>query len=91
MPAQENLDAMAQRAMEAADDADRERFRDLLRSAALCVFWGAIGIFCVAWSFHTTDIAFGKMAFFAGLGIGNGGIAFPLAAAYLRGERRGDW
>ena len=91
MPSQEVLDAMAERAMRAAEDADRERFRDLIRSALLCVVWAAVGLFFVAWSVHTTDVAYGKMAFFTGLGIGNGGIAFTLAAAYIRGERRGDW
>lgn len=91
MPSQEILDAMAARVAQAAEDADRERFRDLIRSALFCLCWAAAGLFCVAWSVHTTDLAYGRMAFFAGLGIGNGGIAFTLAAAYIRGERRGDW
>ena len=91
MPSPQILDAIAERAIQASEDADRERFRDLIRSALLCLFWAAVGLFCVAWSVHTTDVAYGKMAFFAGLGLGNGGIAFTLAAAYIRGERRGDW
>jgi hypothetical protein len=48
-------------------------------------------MFCVAWSFHTTDTSYGRMAFFGGLGVGNGGVIFTLLAVYRRGEARGDW
>jgi hypothetical protein len=86
-----DLDEIAARDRADAEEADRERFRDLMRSSLRCVAWGALGMFCVAWSVHTTDVAYGKMAFFAGLGAGNGGVIFTLLGAYRRGERRGDW
>jgi hypothetical protein len=91
VPVQELLEEIAERERAAAHDADRERFRDMMRSSLLCVMWGAIGLYGVLWSAHTTDVAYGRMAFFAGLGAGNGGIIFTLLAAYRRGERRGDW
>lgn len=91
MPSNALLDDIAERDRAAAHDADRERFRDLMRSSLLCVVWGAVGLYGVLWSAHTTDVAYGKMAFFAGLGAGNGGIIFTLLGVYRRGERRGDW
>ena len=73
------------------DDSDAERRRDFLRSAVACIAWAGCGMFGVAWSVHTTDVALGRAAFFAGLGVANGGVIFTLLAAYRRGERRGDW
>lgn len=72
-------------------DSDRERRADFLRSAVACIAWAACGIFGVAWSVHTTDLTLGRVAFFGGLGVANGGVIFTLLAAYRRGERRGDW
>ncbi len=85
------LDEMSLRRAAAEEEADRLRNRDLLRSALVCVGWCALGLFLIMWSAHTTDLLYGRMAFFAGLGIGNGGIIFTLLAAWRRGERRGDW
>ena len=75
----------------AHEAAHRDMVRDLVRCGLHCVFWMAVGLFCLAWSFHTTDLLYGKMAFFAGIAVGNGGILATLGAAYRRGERRGDW
>ena len=71
--------------------AERDRRRDLLRTALACLGWSALGILLIGWSFHTTDAARGRIAFYGGLLVGNGGVVFSLAAAYRRGERRGDW
>ena len=30
-------------------------------------------------------------ALWSGIGIGNGGMMYTLATAYIRGEKRGDW
>ena len=72
-------------------EASRDTWRDWVRTGLQCVFWSAVGLYCLGWSFHTTDPSYGRAAFVAGLGIGNGGIIFTLLAAYRRGERRGDW
>jgi hypothetical protein len=76
--------------------AERERAqRDLLWAhvvtALLCVGWAGAGIFLLMWSAHTTSMAYGRIAFFGGLAVGNGGVLFTLIAAYARGEHRGDW
>ena len=87
----ELLEEMSLRRAVAEEEADHLRNRDLLRSALACVAWCTIGLFLIMWSAHTTDLLYGKIAFFAGLGIGNGGIIFTLLAAWRRGEQRGDW
>src|SRR5687767_12265720 len=85
------LDAMQRQRERQHEEAQRDRNRDLLWTAVQCMCWSGLGIFLILWSAHTTDYAYGMAAFFAGLGIGNGGIIFSLLAAYRRGELRGDW
>ena len=82
---------MAARHREALAEAERAKRHDLIRTAILCVGWVALGIFLILWSFHTTSLAYGRIAFFAGIGIGNGGWIFTMLGAYRRGEERGDW
>lgn len=72
-------------------EAERDKWRDVLLTSLQCLAWSAVGVALILWSAHTTSLTYGKMAFFGGLGIGNGGIIFTLLAAYRRGERRGDW
>ena len=82
---------MATRHREALAEAQRETRRDLIRTAILCVGWVALGLFLILWSFHTTSLAYGRIAFLSGIAVGNGGWIFTMLAAYRRGERRGDW
>ncbi len=88
---QEMLREMSRRRAEEAVEARRATARDLARTAVQCVLWVALGLFLIAWSLHTTNPVVGRGAFYAGLGIGNGGWVFSVLAAYARGERRGDW
>lgn len=85
------LDELERKHAGEAEAADRDRRRDMLLTGVRCLGWSALGIACILWSAHTTSMAYGRMAFFAGVGIGNGGIIWTLLAAYRRGERRGDW
>jgi len=85
------LEEMEERHAAESLQADRDRLRDFARTALECVGWCALGMLCVAWSLHTTDVLYGQFAFWGGLGIGNGGWIFSVLAAYRRGERRGDW
>ncbi len=85
------LEEMSLRRAATEEEADRVRARDLVRGTLACVGWGAIGIFLILWSAHTTSMTYGRMAFWTGLGVGNGGIIFTLLAVWRRGERRGDW
>ena len=90
-PSRELLDAIAVRDEAARVEANRDRRRDLALTALACLGWSALGIACILWSGHTTNYTYGTIAFYGGLGIGNGGIIFTLLGAYRRGEKRGDW
>jgi hypothetical protein len=68
-----------------------DRRRMVVKTALACVAWMAIGVYLLAWSMHTRDVDTGRMFFYAGIGIGNGGILFTLVYAYAKGERRGHW
>ena len=76
----------------AADrESAREQRRDMVAVALRCAGWSVLGIACILWSAHTTSMTWGRIAFYSGVMIGNGGILWTLSAAYLRGERRGYW
>ncbi len=85
------LESLAEKRRQEHVQANRDKFRDYLVTALTCLGWSAVGIFLIAWSAHTTDLALGEAAFWGGLGLGNDGIIFTLLAAYRRGEKRGDW
>jgi len=87
----ELLEEMGRRRAEEAVEASRVTRRDLTWTALQCVAWAGAGIFLILWSAHTTDIVLGRAAFYAGVGVGNGGWIFTALAAYARGEKRGDW
>ena len=82
---------IATRTREENEEAKRETRRDLLRSSLQATAWVALGLFLIAWAMHTTSEAYGRIAFYAGVAIGNGGWIFTMLGAYRRGERRGDW
>ena len=83
------LEEMGERHRLAAEEAARERARLWSTTALLCVLWSALGMYLVGWSFHTTDMLRGEVAFWAGLGVGDGGALFTLVAAMRAAERRG--
>lgn len=85
------LEEMGQRRRAEHELAERDRRRDHFTTALKCLFWLAVGLLLLAWSFHTTNQAEARIAFLAGLALGNGGIIYTLLAAYRRGEKRGDW
>lgn len=87
-PLREEMAASRAREREVAE---RDKQRALGWAALQCVGWAALGVFLILWSAHTTDMTYGRVAFYGGIGAGNGGVLFTLLAAYRRGERRGDW
>ena len=91
MKRHELYEEIQKRGVREREEASRETFRDLGRTALLCLAWSVAGIACIAWSAHTTDLFAGRLAFYGGLGMGNAGVIFTLLGAYRRGERRGDW
>ena len=65
--------------------------RWMLRAGASCVAWCAAGLFLLGWSMHTPDEQLGRIAFWGGLLVGNGGIfAALLGALARRGGDAGD-
>lgn len=70
--------------------AARDRRRDLVRAALECWASCALGLLLIGWAFHTTDLTYGRAAFAAGIGIGNGGWLWSMVSLYRRRERRGD-
>jgi hypothetical protein len=71
--------------------AQRDKLIDLVLTALLCLVWSALGIFLILLGAHLTHRVYARVAFYAGIAVGNGGIIFTLLAAYRRGEKRGDW
>ena len=72
-------------------EAQRDTWWDYTRTALRCFGWCALGVALLAWSVHTNDESWGRVAFWGGLGIGNAGIIFSILGLYRRGEARGDW
>lgn len=80
-------DAEERLAAQLRDDRDRRRL--WYRTALACLAWSAAGLYLLGWSMHTTNSRLGWIAFWAGLGIGDGGALWTLVRAWRRAERRG--
>ena len=91
MPPGDLVEETVRRRAERDVVAKRISRRDLAWTAAECVAWVLLGLGLIGWSLHTTDGVLARAAFYAGLGVGNAGWLFSVLAAYVRGERRGDW
>jgi hypothetical protein len=85
------LDDLQRRRAQEDKAAERDKLLDYARTAVMCWAWCLVGLALIGWSFHTTDESWGRIAFLAGLGLGNAGMIFTLLGAYRRGEQRGDW
>lgn len=68
----------------------RMRFWSRVRTVLWCWFWSLMGMFLVGWAFHTTNVYYGRISFWLGLAVGNGGVLFTLVAAWRAAELRGD-
>lgn len=73
------------------DAAERERRWSLIGSGLLCLMWAALGLFCYAFAFHTTDPEWGEIFKWGAFLITYGGVSYTLLRAYRKGEQRGDW
>jgi len=89
-PRHRNDELAAHRRAE-GEQAQRDLMWANVLTALMCLGWAGAGIFLLMWSAHTTSMTYGRIAFWAGLVVGNGGVLFTLIAAYARGEQRGDW
>ena len=91
MPLRKELLEEMGRAREAAElETERARRRALVRAAAWCVAWMLLGLYLLGWSMHTTDFAYGRIAFYGGVIVGNAGIIYTLLNTHRRLEKRGD-
>jgi hypothetical protein len=86
----ELLDEMGRARVAAELETERARRRELIRAAALCVAWMLLGLYLLGWSMHTTDYAYGRIAFYSGVIVGNTGIIYTLLNTHRRLEKRGD-
>lgn len=91
MPARAADQERAKRMLETERLADREALRSTLRTMGECWFWCILGVACVGWSLHSSSEAAGRVAFWGGLTIGNGGMLVALFGHYHRAESRGDY
>jgi len=62
-----------------------------VRALAECVAWCVLGLALMFFGFATNSLAWGQIFFWGGMAVGYAGMATSLAAAYRRGEERGDW
>lgn len=76
---------------QASREADRDSRLDLLRVCAEMVGWTVLGLLLAGMAFRVTDYSVGLVFLYAGMVVNIGGVAWAIVAAYLRGERRGDW
>ena len=51
--------------------------------------WLVVGLFLMFWSFHTTDTRYAGLAFWGGIGLGDGGMLLTLIRARNEAERCG--
>ena len=86
----EILEQIGEQRLAAQLQADRDRRRLWLRTLILCVMWSLLGLSLIAWSLHTTDAFYGELAFWAGLGIGDGGTLLTLVSGWHTAERK-EW
>ncbi|HEX9220241.1 MAG TPA: hypothetical protein VF858_07120 [Gemmatimonadaceae bacterium] len=60
-----------------------------LRYGPEYLLWFVVGGFLLFWSFHTTDSRYGDLAFWGGIGLGDGGMLMALLRARKEAERCG--
>jgi hypothetical protein len=91
MPSRKELLEEIGRQREAAEHETRRAVRrTLVRCGVTCIGWMLAGLYLIGWAMHTTDEGYGRVAYYAGVIVGNGGILYTLLATYRRLERRGD-
>jgi hypothetical protein len=51
--------------------------------------WLVVGLFLLGWSMHTTDTRYASLAFWGGIGLGDGGMLMALVRARREMEKCG--
>ena len=73
------------------EQAARDAMWAKVRMALGCVASSALGLFCMAWAFHTTDESLGRVLLSTGVIVGYAGVAICLLGGYTRGKDKGYW
>jgi hypothetical protein len=60
-----------------------------LRYGSQYAVWLIAGLFLLFWSLHTTDSRYADLAFWGGIGLGDGGMLWTLVRARGEAERIG--
>lgn len=81
--------AAAEQRARAYEDSDRLR-RSIWKRGLLEIMTAAwFGVACVLWSFHTTNSTAAWIAFWGGLGVGDGGALFCFVRTWKKAEAVG--
>jgi hypothetical protein len=67
----------------------RQKIALYVRYGTEYAVWLVIGLFLMYWSFHTTDTRYAGLAFWGGIGVGDGGMLLALVRARREAERCG--
>jgi hypothetical protein len=87
---QEALEKRSEELARSEREAERDHRRAIAATLAGCVFWLAIGLLLIGWSIATTSERYARAAFLSGIVVGNAGMLYTLARAYIKAEERGD-
>ena len=87
----EELERIAAERLVAEREATRYARRELFFTALQCVAFCALGLVIMFFAFYVTDLQIGRALLWGGMAVGYAGMAWTLLAAYVRGEKRGDW
>ena len=60
-----------------------------LRYGGEYLLWFIVGAFLLFWSLHTSDSRYARLAFWGGIGLGDGGMLMALIRARREAERWG--
>lgn len=77
--------------MEAGRDIERLYRWELLRVCAEMIGWTVAGTVIAGFGFHVRDKDIGWILFHTGEIVNWSGVLWAIGAAYLRGQKRGDW
>ena len=84
------LQEIGERRYAAERRSSRERFWFWAKTLLLCWFWCLLGMYLVGWALHTTNAYYGRLSFYSGLAIGDGGVLFTFVVAWRKAVARGD-
>ena len=86
----EELERIGRERLEAEALARRDAWRRLLRACAEISGACVLGMVIMGFAFAVTDVELGRILLLGGMIVGYAGMAWALAAAYMRAKDAGD-